>query len=236
MFTYPKLFSEFPELVAYIGTRDILLRGKKFHDELHEVTRNVKKLEETFWVSKAFFMAQYHSTDILEITEDNLQETLFADACYTQLQNISLNVVVADCVPILLYDRVKKVVWVVHAGWKGSAEKILQKTLELLRDKYASEMKDIFLCIWPSICGDCYEVGSEVAELFTNSCTKKGETYFLNLKNENLSQALTYWVFQEHIEISDECTFEHPEKYFSYRREKCLGRMVCGIGIKEEKE
>ena len=233
MFSNSKIFSQFPEVVSYIGTRDILLRAKQFHDEIPEIQIQVKKLEETFGFSKAFFLAQCQSTEVVEITQKNLQETLFADACFTKLLNISLNVVVADCVPILLYDWQKKIVGVIHAGWRGSAEKILQKTLEVLRDKYASEMKDIALFIWPSICGKCYEIGIEVASLFPNSFTQVGESYFLDLKKENLSQALAVGILRENIEISLECTHELPETYFSYRREKQKANFVCGIGMKK---
>lgn len=232
MFVNPKIFSQFPELVSYVGTRAVLLRAKQFHEEFPEIQERVKKLEETFWQKKAFFLAQCQSTEIREITEENLEETLHADACFTRLQDISLNIVVADCVPILFYERQNKIVWVVHAGWRGSAGMILQKSLETLKERFWSDMQDIFLYIWPSICEKCYEVGAEVAALFPHSVWKDHETYFLNLKYENLSQALKSGVRQEHIQISEECTFELPEKYFSYRREKLKANFVCGIGMK----
>jgi len=61
-------------------------------------------------VRKAFFLAQHHSSDTCVITEENLDDSIFADACLTQLKNISLNVVVADCVPILIYEKKHKVI------------------------------------------------------------------------------------------------------------------------------
>jgi copper oxidase (laccase) domain-containing protein len=121
---------------------------------------------------------------------------------------------------------------VVHAGWRGSSEKILKKTLESIIEKYACNMNDIILFIGPSICWKCYEVGSEVAELFPESIIQSWEKYFLDLRAENLLQALASWILRENIEISNECTFELPETYFSYRREKLKANFICGIGRK----
>ena len=110
MFQTPKIFSQFPELVSYVGTRNILLRPKQFHAENLKIQETVKYLEKQFCVEKALFLAQCQSGEVREITDENLEEVLFVDACFTKLQNISLNVVIADCVPILLYDAYKKIV------------------------------------------------------------------------------------------------------------------------------
>lgn len=232
MFQTPNIFTKFSEIISYVGNKEHILRSKQFHQESFEVQMQVKYLEESFWVKKAFFLAQCHSTDIIEITHENYQEIIFADACYSKMKHISLNVIVADCVPILLYDREKQIIWAMHAGWKGSAWNILGKTLETLKKKYGSEMKDLIVFIWPSICAKCYEVGQEVAQNFQNTLLQKWEKFFLDLKKENLIQALHCGVPRENIELSEECTFELSEKYFSYRREKSWERFICGIGIK----
>ncbi|MCH8518660.1 peptidoglycan editing factor PgeF, partial [Candidatus Gracilibacteria bacterium] len=168
----------------------------------------------------------------IEITEDNLSDTLYADACFTRLNDISLNVVVADCVPILLYDRVQNVVGVIHAGWRGSAGKILEKTLSFLQETHTSKMEDVIIFIGPSISQEYYEIGSEVAELFSESIIQSDGKYFLDIKGENLRQALAYGVLRENIELSHECTYKLSEKYFSYRRERIKANFVCGIGLK----
>ncbi len=233
MFQTPNIFSQFPELISYVGTRDFLLRPKHLHAEHHELQEKVKKLEVSYWFKKAFFLAQCQSSEVIEIIQENLEDTLFADSCITKLQNISLNIVVADCIPILLYDKKKQIIWAIHAGWRGSSEKILQKTISLLQKKHESLPEDIHIFIWPSICGNCYEVGQEVTEHFPNSIMQKWETYFLDLKWENLRQAIEKWILRENIEISDECTFELLEKYPSYRREKSTERFISGISLLE---
>lgn len=234
MFSSQKIFHHFPDLVTYIGARDFLMRPKQFHRESLDLQKNVYALEETFWVKKAFFLAQCQSSEIIEVTRNNLDDIIYADACFTRLQNIALNVVVADCVPILFYDTVQQIIWVVHAGWRGSSEKILYKTLELMKSKHWSEMQNIFMFIWPCISQNNYEVWVEVAELFSRDVLiQKYWKYFLDLRSENFYQAIASGILRQNIEISQECTFELPEKYFSYRREKLKANFVCGIALKK---
>lgn len=210
------------------------MRPKQFHSESWELQQNVGVLEKKFQVQKAFFLAQCQSSKIVEITDNNLEDIIYADACFTRLQNISLNVVVADCIPILLYDSEQEIIWVAHAGWRGSSEKILQKTLENIKNKYGSEMQNVSLFIWPCISQKNYEVWSEVSKLFLHDVLLKNhQKYYLDLQAENLRQAVSCWIPVSNIEVSDECTYDLPEKYFSYRREKLQANFVCGIGLKK---
>jgi len=211
------------------------MRPKQFHGQSWELQQNVDIVENKFQVQKAFFLAQCQSAEVIEVTDNNLDEIIYADACFTKLQNITLNVVVADCVPILLYDTIQKIVWVVHAGWRGSSEKILQKTLEQMKNTYQSDMQNIFLCIWPSISQKNYEVWKELIKYFSEEVILVSEKkYYLDLRTENFLQALDFGILRKNIEISKECTFDLPEKYFSYRREKIKANFVCGIGIKKQ--
>lgn len=234
MFFSPTIFSQFHELITYIGSRDILMRPKQFHQESLRLQENVWKLENILWVRKAFFLAQCQSSVVTPITESNLDDLIYADACFTKLKGISLNIVVADCVPILLYDPKKQIIWAVHAWWRGSSKKILQKTLFAMRESHGSDMKDIFLFIWPSIGQKNYEVWEELVKYFSEDVIfVSEEKYYLDLRAENLRQAQELWILTQHIEVSDECTFELAEKYFSYRREKIKANFVCGVGIKK---
>ena len=234
MFSTPKIFSDIPGIVSFVWDKTLPLRPKQFHDEFPEYREWVRILEETFWLEQAFFMAQCQSSEILEVTDANRWEMHHVDACYTRLNNISLNVVVADCVPILFYDRVQQIVWVVHAGWRWSAAHILSKTLISLRENYNSEPEDIILYFWPSISQKYYEVGEDVALQFSSeSVTSEDEKYYLDLRWENIRQVREFWIPDWNIEVSDECTYELSEKYFSYRREWLRKNFVCGIGLKK---
>jgi len=229
MFQGPKIFSEFSEIISYLWDRTLPMRSKQFHDESSDYSAWVSRLEEDYCVRKAFFLAQCQSSDIVEITKDNLEDILFADACFTRLRNITLNVVVADCCPILLYDTRQKLVWVVHAGWRGTVSNIVSKTLSALQKKYHSLPEDIYLALWPSISQKHYEVWEEVALQFSpESVLRSGERYYLDLRTENLRQALGCWIPIQNIEASGDCTFElqintFPIDASDQERTSCVG-------------
>ena len=88
------------------------------------------------------------------------------DAFITSLPGVAIGVRTADCVPILLYDPVKRVVAAVHAGWKGTVLHISQKALEVMAVKFGSETGNIRAVIGPAIGPDSFQVGIEVAEKF----------------------------------------------------------------------
>ena len=88
------------------------------------------------------------------------------DAFVSGLPGVAIGVRTADCVPILLYDPVKRVVAAVHAGWKGTVLHISQKALEVMALKYGTVFSDIRAVIGPAIGPDSFQVGLEVAEKF----------------------------------------------------------------------
>lgn len=88
------------------------------------------------------------------------------DAFITSLPGVAIGVRTADCVPVLLYDPVKRVVAAVHAGWKGTVLHISQKALEVMAVKFGSETGNIRAVIGPAIGPDSFQVGIEVAEKF----------------------------------------------------------------------
>jgi hypothetical protein len=88
------------------------------------------------------------------------------DAFVTALPGVAIGVRTADCVPVLLYDPVKKAVAAVHAGWRGTVLNIVLAAIEALRQEYGSSPSDLKAVIGPSIGPDSFQVGEEVAERF----------------------------------------------------------------------
>ena len=160
-----------------------------------------------------------------------------ADALLTDIPGVVLTVLTADCVPILLCDPVQRVVGAVHAGWKGSALGILDKTVKIMEKRYGSCPEEILAAIGPAIGGCCYEVGPEVAEHFAEYAgavipSEKGANPHLDLKAVNRRQLLDAGVLPEHIETSPVCTACEHERFFSYRREGgCDGRFMSCIMV-----
>jgi len=84
------------------------------------------------------------------------------DGHATDRPGLLLAVTTADCVPVFLVDARRRAVSVVHAGWRGAAAGIVERALDLLSERWASEPADVHVHFGPAICGSCYEVGPEV--------------------------------------------------------------------------
>lgn len=91
------------------------------------------------------------------------------DVFVTTLPNVAIGVRTADCVPVLLYDPVKRVIAAAHAGWKGTVLHISEKAIDLMAAKYGCLAGDIRAVLGPSIGPESFQVGEEVAEHFKNA-------------------------------------------------------------------
>jgi len=91
------------------------------------------------------------------------------DAFVCAVPGIAIGVRTADCVPVLLFDPVKRVVAAVHSGWKGTVQKISRETLLLIHQLFGSALSDIRVVIGPAIGPDSFQVGEEVVERFRGS-------------------------------------------------------------------
>ncbi len=186
--------------------------------------------------SQIYLPIQKH-TDKIVLVDYDLGPRI-GDAVITNRRGILIGVQVADCVPILLYDRRTGVIGAVHAGWRGTAEAILKKTINRMVERFSSVPADILIALGPGIRWCCYAVGPEVLEAVKKATgtgdyiTKKGEKYCLDLPAANRYQAISSGVLGEHIGISEECTFCIPERYYSYRYAKGpTGRQYGLIGF-----
>ncbi len=179
---------------------------------------------------------QKHTNNV-HVLEADLKP-IVADAVLTEKKGILIGVQVADCVPILLYDKEKNIIGVVHAGWRGTAAQILKHTLETMQYRFHCSTEDILTAIGPSIRQCCYSVGDDVKDAI-QKVTGKGTYYheqdnkcFVDLSSANVIQALSTGIPQQNIWQSDECTFCNPDRFYSYRYVKGpTGRQGGFIGI-----
>ena len=155
------------------------------------------------------------------------------DALMTGVHNVWLSVSIADCAPILLYDAGKQAIAGVHAGWRGTEQRILFKTLLAMHEDFQSNAKDIFAFIGPSAGVCCYEVGKEVADKFDSEYVshRDGKLY-LDIKKANMAQLWDAGVPTSNIETQEDCTICSDRLYHSYRRDReRSGRMLAVIGL-----
>jgi len=161
-------------------------------------------------------------TDRIQVYEPD-GETEVADAVITNSRQILIGVLVADCVPILIYDRTKGVAGAVHAGWRGTAKQILRNALDIMCRRFHCNPGDISVAIGPSIRGCSYEVGEAVVSE-VQEATGKGDyysemhgKYYVDLSSANKIQTLSMGIPEGNIWQSEDCTFCNPQKYYSYR-------------------
>lgn len=155
-----------------------------------------------------------------------MHQTHKNDILITRLKNKFLVVIVADCVPILFYDPVKKIVAVCHAGWQGTLLRVAETTIK----KFRSDPKNITAVIGPHICSKCYDVPKERAIKFKNYIKIK-DKYYLDLGKENMEQLKSAGVTK--VEDLNICTSCQNKLLYSYRKEgKEHGEQVALIGMK----
>ena len=183
---------------------------------------------------------QTHSDIVIVISETTDNDDLIGiDAMITNVKGVCLAVQTADCVPILLFDQEKKVIGAVHAGWRGTVEKLVEKTIKEMVNKYGCNPQDIKAGIGPSIYKHAYEIGTEVIEKvieqFANykslliPSMRDGKAFF-DLWEANKILLTDNGVKPENIEILGMCSYELDHMFFSARRDgPDTGRMISCI-------
>lgn len=161
------------------------------------------------------------------------------DALITDLSGFCIGVTVADCTPILLYDPEFNVVAAVHAGWRGTVKRIVQKTVCRMCQSFGSDPKNIVAAIGPCIGKDAFEVGDEVFDAFKSEGFPMDEISFFNdgaskyhidLAKANEFCLTEGGVLASNIESAGICTFTSSDLFFSARKLGInSGRFISGI-------
>ncbi|HUZ88020.1 MAG TPA: polyphenol oxidase family protein [Candidatus Baltobacterales bacterium] len=123
------------------------------------------------------------------------------DGLITDRQGVLLFATYADCYPIVLWDPGKKVVALLHAGWRGTHARIAEAAVRVMTDEYGSEPATIVAGIGPGICGRCYEVGGDVASQFDERFLAPGrdDRSLLDLAAANQAQLESAGVGSVHV-------------------------------------
>ncbi len=179
---------------------------------------------------------QVHGDTIQYINKDNCGHNVVeCDGIYTDITLPLLNIYVADCVPIAVYDRRKQIGGLCHCGWKGTELNLLQSMVTLFTKKYDSKPEDILIGIGPSIGSCCYNVSEDLYLRFSPGKDEgyiKNKNFYLDLKRINYNQALSVNIPHQNIEIMDLCTSCNTDEFYSYRKEgETTGRFSCFLKL-----
>ncbi len=189
------------------------------------VRENYRRVFEAVGFSgRAALSNQEHTGVVREAGRDCLERdfTFFpapTDALVTNVPGVTLAVFVADCVPVLIADPVKRAAAAIHSGWRGRVAKINENAVREMTEKYGSDPRTLIAAVGPCIGPCCYEVGADVYEAFGDPrfFTPRGEKFLLDLPAAVKSSLAQAGIPPENVFLSGECTFCRSEIYFSHR-------------------
>ena len=198
-------------------------RGSK--DKRKYVLKNLEFVEKKMRVEKnhLILMHQTHSNKVVEIKSKNKRKNIRSDAIITRVKGVALGVVTADCVPILIFDKKKKIAGCIHAGWKGAFSDIIENTISKI--KKGNSKSEIFASIGPCIGKKNYEVDLNFYQNFLFK-TKKNKKYFyrknVNKKFFDLRRYVEDKLLKLNVKIDhvNKDTFKEKKFFYSFRRSK----------------
>lgn len=178
---------------------------------------------------------QCHGNEVLNAVEPGHYEGF--DALITNKKDVFLQILVADCAPILLFDPIQEVVAAIHAGWRGTANAIVQKTLDKMTLHFQTKPPDCFAYVGTCISQAFFEVDKDVADNFDLEFyvfDKEKDKYFIDLKACNVRALSDAGLMKNHIAVSPFCTVKDNDLFFSHRYEKGItGRFGVIIGMRK---
>ena len=210
-------------------------------------------------IKSGLYPHQTHTDNVFHITEDILalpdserkNRLEGIDAIISNVPDVIMGISTADCIPVLVYDPDHHAAAAIHAGWKGTLKRIVEKSLGKMQETFGTNPAKCLAAIGPGISLESFEVGDEVGEAFVNegfdiekvslrlpkmnvSQPTDERRLHLDLKEINRCQLLSLGVLAENIEVSPIDTYTDG-RFFSARREqkgdvKC-GRILSGFVI-----
>ena len=211
---YDKTIEDYKHLSKQIGLDYInIVKSNQAHtNEVKIVKSKIKKDEPDF----------------------NLEEYTKTDGLITNKRNIGLSTTNADCILLLFYDPIKKIIANTHSGWRGTLQRISVKTVEKMRKEYGSNPEDIICCICPSIRKCHFEVDKDVKDMFEEEFQDLGKENLENIIEEkikykkwNIDTVLINQIILEKVGLKKEniidskiCSVCNKDLIHSYRAEK----------------
>ena len=173
-------------------------------------------------------------------TEEILQKLDGIDALMTNEAGVCIGVSTADCIPVLLYDPIRRASCAIHAGWRGTVQRIAEKAVARMTEVFGSDPQNLIAQIGPGIHLESFEVGDEVYQTFEKEgfpmelISKKYEKWHIDLPECNRLQLVAAGIPETHIAVSPICTFQQSDTFFSARKLSInSGRIFTGILLQE---
>lgn len=207
-------------------------------DDPADVLENFTRMADALGVERDRMVVSYqtHTTNVRRVTREDEGKGVIRERDYkdvdgliTDVPGITLVTFYADCVPLYLVDQAHRAIGLSHSGWRGTVKRMGQVTMDAMKEAFGTRPEDLTVCIGPSICRDCFEVGEEVAEAFAEafdaryrdelySANGKPGKYQLDLWKANEIIFREAGVPKEQIHTTNIYTMCNSDYLFSHRR------------------
>ena len=216
--------------------------GKGSKDNKRIITKNVNYLKNKLKSKKnnIVLLHQIHSSKIF-IIKKIPKKKIIGDALITNVKNLPLGILTADCAPILILDFKRKIIGAVHAGWRGAYKNIIIKVLKKMIN-LGSIKENIIVVIGPCISQKSYEVRKDFKDKFIRKNKKnsvlfkfKNKKIYFDLRSFIYKQLISFGILK--IDVIRKDTFDIKNNFFSARRslkknEPDYGRNISVIMLK----
>ena len=212
-----------------VGSKD---KEANVYKNLNIVKRKINKKSKDI-----FLVKQIHSNKFIFLSKNSniKNRNIYADAISTEKKNFPIAVLTADCVPILIFDKKKKMIAAIHSGWRGAYKGIIQKVIKFMFSK-GCKKENLIVAIGPSISLKSYEVKKKFKDDFIkkdkNNITffkKKKDKIYFDLPNYAKKQVKLMQI--KNINLLNIDTFNEKNNFFSARRSLRLNHNDYGRNI-----
>lgn len=198
-------------------------------------------IEKTMRISTIFFLRQIHSKIGKAVSQDEhpISFTEEGDFIITNVGNLGIGVLTADCLPIIFYDAKHHAVGIAHAGWRGSVIGVGTQTVQAMHDRYETHSDDLQIFLGPSAKVCCYEVKEDVLKELENFSfaddviVRHERGMFFNLPKFNQLQLEALGIKKEAFHVQyNVCTICQDQYYSNRRQGMCAGRQATIVALK----
>ena len=208
--------------------------GLNSGDDIESVYGNRARLRAVL-PAEPHWLRQVHGAAVADL--DDEIAPVAADAAITLQPRRVCVVSVADCMPVLFADAAGRGIGVAHAGWRGLAAGILQKSAAAMRRRLGDADRELLAYLGPAIGPARFEVGAEVLDAMGERLPRAAEAFrplgqgkylcdLFTLARQALAQ-----VSVTRVSGGNACTYDDPTRYYSYRRDKVTGRHAALIWL-----
>ncbi|MCI9592919.1 MAG: peptidoglycan editing factor PgeF [Lachnospiraceae bacterium] len=224
-------------------------------DDPEHVLENYTRMADALKVERDRMVVswQTHTTNIRRVMEEDEGKGVIRDRDYQDIDGlicdipgITLVTFYADCVPLYFVDKKNYAIGLSHSGWRGTVNRMGEKTLSAMQKAFGTRPEDVTACIGPSICKHCFEVGEEVIEEFRAAFSEKDRNklwtpngrpgkYQLDLWRANQLVLEEAGVLRDQITVTNLCTRCNDKYLFSHR--SCgenRGNLAAFLGIRNK--